>query len=107
MSPINKRKFAFWGLAATVALSLCIVGFADNDPVLFKGETATRTCGSIYYGNTKPSSAPTKTTNLSTFTTVNLPTTTAASSGYVAKDTSTVGEGIKLGSGSNSGSITF
>jgi hypothetical protein len=107
MSPINKRKFAFWGLATTVALSLCIVGFADNDPVLFKGETTTRTCGSIYYGNTKPSSAPTKTTNLSTFTTVNLPTTTAASSGYVAKDTSTVGEGIKLGSGSNSGSITF
>lgn len=108
MSPINKRKFAFWGLVATVALSLCIVGFADNDPVLFKGETTTRTCGSIYYGNTKPSSYPsTNNANIDAFTVINLPTATASGSGFVSKGSTGAGEAIKLGSSSNSGSITF
>ena len=107
MLPKDKRKFAFWGLAAIFALSLCVIGSMNENAEMFKGATTTKTCASIYYGNTKPSSAPSAEGNVDAFETVNLPTTTAASSGYVGKTGTSVGNGIKLGSSKQTGGITF
>jgi hypothetical protein len=94
-----------------LALSLCVVGSMSDNAEMFKGANTTKTCASIYYGNTKPNTAPsTSGANIDAFETKNLPTTTVSSDSatyFISKGSSTVGEGIKLASGSRDGLLTF
>lgn len=120
MLPKDKRKFAFWGLAATLALSLCVVGSMSENASLFRGAgTDPLSCGSISFGKnttTNGNTALSTSTSLTTLCQIDgfgsntVSVTTATKTYCYLPNTSWAfadSYAIRMGTSGNVGVVTF